>query len=412
MLNYFQAALILLVIWCFAYIILKRKLITSKIYFGLLLLMCGAGICLPLDTFLDLGTDPRFSPFNITIFAILLITAIYPWVIFDNYYKKSGKYVINRKSITFFRFVFIGMIILAIYAISYSLPYAIIGYKLGAAQVRAIILDDSILPKSPLTTIAVGVGILAPIYIVMFYISLLDNNLRKYSLPLFIGSLTYLVTSAAAQARDGFILIPLTYVFLYLVFKKSLSEESILTLHKYAKLVIPIGLTFLLIITISRFYSGKDNPIISFIDGTWGYFYQQPYVFDQTIQHQTHFHGVGYRFPLFAKILDLPAVNDRFLNYKFEWMFGTMYATFYSANGWTSLIIFTCCFMFSWAIAFKILNKNKNYLGLLIVFALYLYHLISGLFYFRFSAISIMSTYLLVIFASFFLKNKIIIYND
>ena len=149
------------------------------------------------------------------------------------------------------------------------------------------------------------------------------------------------------------------------------------------------------------------------IAGTWGYFYQQPYVFDETIQHQVYFHGISHRFPLLGQIMNLPPSTNHILDFKFEWMFGTMYASFYSATGWPSLIIASLFFMLSWAIVLRTHLRKHNYLGLLVVFSLYLYFLISGLFYLRLSAVSVTITYLVIIALSFFLNNIIItVKND
>ena len=414
-LSFFSVSVVLIIIWGLAYIRLKKLLITSKGYFFLLFLMALAGIVLPLNRYLDLGYDPVFSLSNTILFAFLLLSALYPWIVFDKGIKRISKFIVNPKYYSYLRIVAIIMILLSVYAMAYTLPYAIIGYTMGAGEVRAYILDDSILPASPLTTVAVGVGFLAPLYVVMFFLCLITPVLKKYSAWIFITSLTYLVTSAPAQARDGFIMIPLTYYFVYRVFRNSLDSDAIRKLKKLIKVFFPIALLFLLIITVDRFY--KDgyeslNPIESMIAGTWGYFYQQPYVFDMTIQHQVYFHGISHRFPLLGQIMNLPPSTNHILDFKFEWMFGTMYASFYSATGWSSLIIASLFFMLSWALVLKNHIMKRNYLGLLVVFSLYLYFLISGLFYLRLSAVSVTITYLIIIVFSYFLNNIITAQND
>lgn len=415
-LSFFTVSIVLTIIWGLAYIKLKNHLVTSKGYFFLLLLMALAGIVLPLNRYLDLGYDPIFSLSNTILFAFLLLSALYPWLVFDKGIKGINQFIVKPIFYSYLRTAAIIMILLSVYAMAYTLPYAIIGYTMGAGEVRAYILDESILPASPLTTIAVGVGFLAPLYIVMFFLCLITPALKKYSAWMFIASLAYLVTSAPAQARDGFIMIPLTYYFVYRVFRNSLNTDAIRKLKKLIRVFIPIGLLFLLIITIDRFYKGSYeslNPIESMIAGTWGYFYQQPYVFDETIQHQVYFHGISHRFPLLGQIMNLPPSTNHILDFKFEWMFGTMYASFYSATGWPSLIIASLFFMLSWAIVLRTHLRKHNYLGLLVVFSLYLYFLISGLFYLRLSAVSVTITYLVIIALSFFLNNIIItVKND
>lgn len=412
-LSFFTVSIVLTIIWGLAYIKLKNHLVTSKGYFFLLLLMALAGIVLPLNRYLDLGTSHDFRLEYIVTFALLLVSALYPWLRFDSWFKRVDSFYVNPNYLSLLKTSMSIMVLLAIYAIVYTLPYAIIGYTMGASDVRAFIMDDSILPKSPLTTVAVGVGFLAPIYIVCFFLTLITPALKKYTIPIGLASLTYLVTSAPAQARDGFIMIPLTYFFIYQIFKGMLDKSSKKKIKKMVMLIVPVGLAFMLVITIDRFYNGgyeSLNPFESMIAGTWGYYYQQPYVFDQTLQHQVYFHGIAKRFPFLANILGLPPAAEHILDFKFEWMFGTMYASFYSATGWTSLIIASLFFMFSWAIVIKSHVRAGNVAGILIVFSLYMYFLMSGLFYLRLSAASITSTYLAIIGLSYF-TNKVILVN-
>ena len=409
MLSHAGVSLVLLSIWAIAYFVLKKKLITSRAYFFLLFLMGLAGLVLPLEQWLDIGTENDFS-FGISIlFALLLVGSLIPWLKFDNCFSKVQSIRFNPAAESNIRIVLIAMILMGIYAVLYTLPYAVIAYRMGAGEVRAFILDDSILPESPLTTVAVGVGFLAPVYILLFYMCLCSEKLKGFALPLFFASLTYLVTSAAAQARDGYIMIPLTYFFLYQVFKGFLPESSKKTIKRLVRISLPVLFILLAVITLDRFYNASEaNPWQRVVEGTWGYFYQQPYVFDQTVQHQQFFHGVGNRFPLVGHIFGIPSTG-RHLDFKFEYMFGTMYATFYSATGWGSLIIATLFFYISWTVVASMLNKQRNYFGMLIVHSIYLYFLISGLFYLRLSAENITVTYLIIITLSFFVKRYAIV---
>lgn len=410
MLNYFQASVVLLLVWGVFYRLLKKNLYSSKGYFILLFIMGVAGIVLPLDNLLDLQFSPSFNIVNILLFAILLISAIIPWVEFDRYLRSVYRFEVNSKYVPTLRRVSLVLIILSLFAIIYTLPYAVTAYQIGAADVRALIKEKSLLPSSPITTVAVGVGLITPVYIIMFYLSLMRKELKKYSKFLFIGSLTYLVTSAAFQARDGFVFIPLTYYFLYVVFNKSFTDSTNKEIKKGFKIVLPILVVFMLLISVNRFYNDDSNSAIkSFIGGTWGYFYQQPFVFDMNIQNMQFFQGLGRRFELIANIFGYPVSTDYTPTYNFEWMFGTMYSSFYSATGWTSLLSASFFFVISWYLVIRVLYRNSNHLGVLLVFSLYVYFLISGLFYFRFSSVSITVLYLVLIVTSFFLKNYILV---
>ena len=198
---------------------------------------------------MDLLRDVKRKQLKIKITIILAIIVLIVTAVLVFLHVKENKendlinqYIVNPCYYSYLRIAAIIMILLSVYAIAYTLPYAIIGYTMGAGEVRAYILDDSILPASPLTTVAVGVGFLAPLYILMFFLCLITPVLKKYSTWMFITSLTYLVTSAPAQARDGFIMIPLTYYFVYRVFRNSLDSDAIRKLNKLIKVFIPIVL--------------------------------------------------------------------------------------------------------------------------------------------------------------------------
>lgn len=413
MLNYFQVSVVLIIIWGVAYLILRKKICSSKGYFALLFVMAIAGIVLPMEEVLDLDCEPSFSFLYTILFALLLLSAIIPWLNFEKYLKTIKRLNINPSCIPTLRIAIIVMTLLSAFAIIYTIPYAIVAYRMGAADIRWFIRDQSLLPESPLTTVAVGVGLIAPVYIFFFFLSLLTPALHRYSKYLFVGSLTYLVTSAAFQARDGFVFIPLTYFFLYQVFKKSLPRHSKEYLKRAFKFVLPILLTGILVISFDRFFEkGSSDAYKTLIGGTWGYFYQQPYVFDVNLQYMQHFQGLGHRFELISVIFNLPYSTDYAPNYQFEWMFGTMYSSFYSASGWGSLLTASVFFSLSWLIVLRRLCRSHNHMGALLVFSLYIYFLISGLFYFRFSAMNITIVYLVLIAVSYSLNNYILVdYN-
>ena len=404
MLSHAEVSVILLSIWGVFFWGLKNKLITSKPYFFLLLLMGSAGLFLPLDKWFDLGTPKDFNFWLIVLFSVLLIGSIIPWLRFDKHFSQIKLIRFNPSLEGNIRIVLVIMILMGVYAILYTLPYAIIGYSMGAAEVRAFIMDDSILPKTFLSTIALGVGFLAPVYILLFFLSLCSDRLKGFAYPLFVTSLTYLVVTAPSQARDGFIMIPLEYFFFYKLFKPMLPHNSIKKIKKLIRIFVPVLVVFFLAITLDRFFrEGDANRVMKLVSGTWGYFYEQPYVFDQTVQHQVFFHGITNKFPLLGHILGIPSTG-RHIDYAFEYSFGTQYASFYHATGWSSLIIATLFFWFSWTIVIEIMHKRHNYFGMLIVFSIYLFFLISGLFYFRLAAESITITYLVIILMAFFVK--------
>lgn len=403
--GFAEVSVILLIIWSFAYKFMKKKIKTLKVYYFLLLLMAIPGIIFPLSKYLDMGQFNKFTIEFTVLFAFLLIISIIPWYSVDKYLCRIKRIEVNEYYLSKLKPVIWIIILLSIFSIVYTLPYAIVAFKMGAADVRAYIADQSILPKSPLTTLSVGFGYLAPIDILLFYVCLLHNKLKRYAFPLALCSLSYIVTTAPSQARDGYILIPLLFICLFFVFRSSLPRESIIKIRKIASIIVPIGFIFFLVITFDRFFNNSYeslNPFESLIAGTWGYFYQQPYVFDLTLQHQRYFESFGKRFPLLTMLFDLPTVEFDF-NYKFQWMFGTMFANFYSATGWPTLIGATIFYIVSWWCIIKYHIKKHNFFALMVVFSIYLLYQTSGLFYFRLANVSIELLYIAILVLSFFI---------
>ncbi len=403
--GFAEVSVILLFIWSFAYKFMKKRINTLKVYYFLLLLMAIPGIILPLSKYLDMGQFNKFTIEYSVLFSFLLIVSIIPWYSVDKLLQRIKRIEINERYIPKLKRVIIIIILLSIFSIVYTIPYAIAAFKMGAADVRAYIADQSMLPKSPLTTLSVGFGYLVPIDILLFYVCLLHDKLKRFSFPLALCSLSYIVTTAPSQARDGYILIPLLFIILFFVFRSSLPKESIYKLRKIASVFVPVGIIFFFIITLDRFFNNAYeslNPFESLIAGTWGYFYQQPYVFDLTLQHQQFFEAFGKRFPLLTMLFDLPTVEFEH-NYKFQWMFGTMFANFYSAAGWPTLIGATIFYVVSWWCIIKYHIKKNNFFALMVVFSIYLLYQTSGLFYFRLANASIEILYIAILALSLFL---------
>ena len=412
MLTYSEVSCVLLLIWGSYFVFRGRRMITLKPYFILLFLMAVAGFVIPerfLTTMYCDYTD--FSIYSTTLFAFLLISMVIPWHTIDLWSSKVVSIQIKDQSLELFRKSFIVMILLSAFSMIYATPYALTALAMGADEVRAMILETSLYPKNFLTTICVGVGCLTPIQILMFYFSLLDKRLSKYSLWLFVSSLTYIVTNLPNTGRDGMIFVPLMYIFLYQIFKPYLDRKMQFKIKRYFLFGLPV-LGFLLVtITLARFYGTGNNPLDGFIQGTWGYFYQQPYVFDNTINHMDNFRGLSAQFPLLAKML---GVYDGQLNYtdmeRFEYCFGTMYSQFYTISGWSSLVVCALFFVVSFNLLIKYLLRYRKYTSLFIVISLYFYYVITGLFYYRLKSDSIVLLNLFIFTCCLFLKNHIIVY--
>lgn len=404
MISFSEVSLILIFIWGISYLFIRRYIETLHTYFFLLLLMVLPGFIFPLNEYLELDYEFVFNAWYSVLFAFLLVFAIIPWFHVDVWLKKNREFQIDLVKLPKLKFLCLVTILLSAYAIFYALPYAIIAFSMGGAEVRSFIMNDSIYPKTFFTTLAVGIGFLSPLTILLFYISLLSDRLKYFTFPLFLSSFAYIITSSPFLARDGYILLPVIYIILYKVFNQSLSFEKKALLKRYFFLAFPVILLGILIITFDRFYKDESGEgIKNLLAGTWGYFYQQPYIFNITLQHQVFFRGIGNQFPLLAAIFDLPVYD--YTRYRFETMFGTMFASFYSAGGWKPLFYATLFYIVSWSIVFKLQILFNKVFPVLLIFTLYLLYAISGLFYYRLSNLSVEFMYVFIIIASFFIPN-------
>lgn len=405
MISSFTASILLVFVFGVCYLLLKHRLVTSKFYFVLLFLMGAAGIVLPLDKYVYYYST-EYNAIFILLFSVLVVMTLIPWVRFDKAFRNWGVICVREKYLTTLKLVFVVNIVFGLYAILYAFPYALMAISMGADDVRQLIADDSFYPKSILTTICVGIGYLTPIQILLFYISLLHPNLRKYSILLFVTSLSYLITMLPYAARDGFIFVPLTYYFMYKVFSPSI---PVILKHKIRKYALVLGgaIVFgVLFISYQRFYLNAKSGLSSFdsmIYGTWGYFFQQPFVFEQTLSYDVSDLGFGRRFELLNNMFGIP--KHSYSLDSLTTSFGTMYSEFFNCYGWSSLIGFSLFYYVSFSALLGCHIQRKRYFSILLVFVVYLYYTISGLFYYKMYILSVTELYLVVLFSSLFIGN-------
>lgn len=410
-----SVSIFLLIVWTIFYIVLKRRMVSLKLYFVLLVFMASAGLIfhpLPL-----MGLYPDIYRFiNIVLFSILMVLGIIPWLDFDKFLKRRFVIILNERYLFLIKLCFLISIICSFYAIIYSIPYSVISYSMGANNVR-LLLDtgDTLMPQNVFTTLAIGFGAFSPVNIIFVFISLLDKRLKRYTLFLVISSTSYIVTTFASAARDGFILIPLTYIVFFIIFKASLSQKHIKLLKRYSIIVgsiLAVGFSF---ITLDRFNSSDNTGYVTddLIYGTWGYFYQQPYVFDHRIEEP-----IFYGFKRRLVFLDGMFGVDGQEYYKTEsiahQMFGTMYLEIYEIAGYSSLFIITFIYIILFLSIIKYHRRHRNIFPMLLAFCIYFYFTISGMFYFRFAGnTSEFLFYMMLLFSSFIIPNILRIkYND
>ena len=153
MLSSRAVSILLLLFWGFVYLRLKNRIITSKVYFGLLAIMASAGLFydpLPL-----MGLTPTtYSLTYIVMFAFIMVVTVIPWLKFDGFMLNSPTFAVNTKKLKLLKTVYAVVIICSFFSIAYALPYAVVAWLMGADVVCASLVDGYIIPKSIFITLA------------------------------------------------------------------------------------------------------------------------------------------------------------------------------------------------------------------------------------------------------------------
>lgn len=407
MLNSFQVALFLTIVITIFFCIVKNKVNSAKVYIVLLLLMATAGFVFDVQGAFEFGLC-KFE--NIALFIILLIFTMYPWIIFDKWLGSNKKIYVSDPGIVVISRICVIVIISSIFSIIYVLPYAMRSFALGAGEIRTYLADLKVLPETSLTTFAVAVGATSPLFVLLFFLTLLDNRLKKYENWVFLSCFTYIFTSMPFMARDGYVKLPIMFIINYLIFKNSLDSTSLRKIRKYGTVVLSFSVGLILVYSISRFFTDQQGGYKSFIVGTWGYLFQQPFVFDRTIEMQDNWHTVSMRFPILHQIFGLGANYEIKRIYDFETMFGTMLSEFYSISGFNSLFAATFIYVCYYAFSIKRLIAIQNTTGLFLMFMVYLMLEVSGIFFFMYGGISLNYLILVLSIIPFFVNKNILYY--
>lgn len=320
------------------------------------------------------------------LFGILIISGLLPWKVFDKYLNRNneGQLYCTKTGIKLFKSINIFLISSSLYCICYLLPYAIRGVTMDAVELRnQLQAGEYLLPKSIFTTICVGLAGFNIYCISMFYISLCFKELKKYSLLLVFSSFSNLISAAAFAGRDQFVVFITFYLVFYLIFKPFL---NINLRKKVKKALFVMGVAAGLVlgtITVARFYSDNNSKNTDYLlVGTLGYIAEQPLVFNSCIEKTTTFTGIKKSFPLVDSILQLPS-QENIYREPFNWQFGTMYGSFYKMFGWSSLIIISLIYCLYYTITISYLAKKRNFVALILMFTVYLYLEVTGIFYLK-----------------------------
>jgi len=316
-----------------------------------------------------------YTPFNFTVYSFFLFLFLLPAL----YLKPVPKKALIPSS-KFVNWLMVLMAFLGLFSFFYQLPYGLKGFFMRAADIRFQMNTENtfILPKSPLTTLAVGISYFYLFYIAFFFISIIQNKTFIIKLSLLVGSLSYVVSGMAFATRDVFVFYILGFLFVYFYLYNILPKFS----RRNVKIFFT-AFTILLIAELSnisyqRFAHRTTSDSMSY--GTIGYIAQQPFVFSETVEQQREFYNGNLRFPLIVSIIGTKKELDR--KYHYEWSFGTFIKDFYAEGGFVFLILITILLVSMFFIKIRHSYKN-NFFRNLIITLFYFQFMSMGIFYFK-----------------------------
>lgn len=267
--------------------------------------------------------------------------------------------------------------IAAWYSALYQLPFAYIAMKMGAMDVRSQLNSggSAVLPHGPLTTIAVAISYFYIVYLLLFFLAIINKFGRFIVVSMFVGGISFVISMATFSGRTGVVLYMLGLVFVYGIFRDELSVRA----RRRSKVIFVACLvlfaSLFAYVTAQRFYSGSDHHQLA--AGTLGYLGIQPYSFAAAVVHSGDFAGLHSVFPVFFAQHGLPL--QRTLRY--QWTFGTFLSSFYGAGGLATMLVLVA--IFTAFFAFYFVRRNRyNELSFLLLYALYFQFISGGVFYY------------------------------
>lgn len=270
----------------------------------------------------------------------------------------------------------------AVYSIIYLIPYAITSLALNASDIRSVISEDSILPPTFFTTIAVGFPTFYFVYSFMFFCSIVQKRSTSVIVSMFLGLLSFAVNVFTVAGRDGVLFSGLAFVLGFFMFQPMLTQKQ----SKIFKIgFISVGvfaLSVIFKITAQRFSESDGIDLQSFKSGIVGYLGMQPFIFSEWINNNQIFNHGTSSFQFFLDILGIG--NEQVYEYteQYTWMFGTFLVTFFAVNGFSSLFALTALFYTYFRVNIRVLLK-EHILSSFFFLSFYLHFILSGVFYFR-----------------------------
>lgn len=376
----FETGALLTAIFLIGILIYRRHIGSGIIYFGLLMFMSVPSL---IKREYLIGYIHRTPELPITaVLGILLVLGFLPWYIFNRYIDKHNQdsLQITPRYLKRLKKCLVLLIIGSLFSIIYQLPYAVYNMAQGAVDVRQGNINNGggIIEATFATTVAVGLAALNIYCILFYFLSLILPELKRFNIWLLLCSFSNIIGSLVFAGRDQLIVFISFFIVFYMLFAPFLKHRTKHILKR--SIIIICGGILLITLSITR--DRFDHKGSTMEQGTIGYIAEQPYVFNSQVIADKQM-PIDRRFPILNTLFDNPQKwNPKSMVYAFEWQFGTMYGEFYSFGpGWWSLFIFSFIFIGYYSIGMKRLSQERNLLGLLMMFTVYLYICITGLFY-------------------------------
>lgn len=273
------------------------------------------------------------------------------------------------------------MIVGGIFSLVYQLPYAMEAREVHPEILRVSMESSGafVLPKSWLTTFAVGISAFYIFYMALFFASLLNKAPIWISCGLLVSSFSYVISGMTFQTRDVYIFYSLSFVFMYLYFRPSMGHVLRSRISTLLTLIGLVGAYYVITISSQRFSEGGDS---SFAYGTIGYLAQQPFVFSEAIEKHQVFYGGALRFPVLYSILTGVESPEIVRLVHYEWSFGTFAKDLFCEGGMSFMVISVLGFS---ALFFLLLSRlpAEDMWGRLIVSIYYFQFMSEGIFYIK-----------------------------
>lgn len=285
-----------------------------------------------------------------------------------------------------------AVVIGGIFSVLYLAPHAVSTMSSDLRDLRLQrLLDNEIsaLPRTFLTTLALGISYFYAFYIALFFLALVQKRSKLIIFGLLLASLSFVVSGLVFATRDVFVFYALSFVSTFVYFQELIPKRIKSVFGKWViLLVIPM---FLGVVFVSMQRFGDADQLLR---GTVGYLGQQPFIFAETLYMQSEFYNGSLRFPIVTKLLGQHVEIIRTSNY--ERSFGTFIKDMYSEGGYFFMLSFTALFSVFFATKLRQFRRMRPVQSL-ILNIFYIQFMSMGIFYFKMGS-QAGNIYMLVLF--------------